>query len=119
MKRGEKDQRESEATNPDSEDSGFEDSSNAESIHESDEEPPAPKFPPKINKKLFDCGERGLPVPLGVYVQFDSLVLPENQDVMDQYQPAVYGFLRPHRAAAGNGYDGYEVDVSGTGRQGR
>jgi hypothetical protein len=40
-------------------------------------------------------------------------------DLMDQYQPAVCGFLRRHQATAGKEYDGFEIDVSGTGGEGR
>jgi hypothetical protein len=74
MKRGERDQRESEKTTPNPDDSDIDDRSVRESTHESDEEPTAPNFPLEIDKGLFTDGEADLPVPLGAYVQFDSIV---------------------------------------------
>jgi len=59
-----------------------------------------------------------IPVPIGVYVQFNSLFIPNQLNVLDVYQPAVYGYIRYTPPTVGDKYNGWEIDISRTGRKG-
>lgn len=116
----ERDQRVSEKSDTDSEDSRRDDNSWRESAHESDDEPALLDYPSRAPVRVLKDGETGFPVPLGVYVQFENLVLPDIPELMDQYQPAVYGYMRRRRGIyARKEYDGLEINIAGTGREGK
>lgn len=116
----EADQRESEKTSSNSvHSSGIEANSGLESHHDSDHEPAKPHYPDTIPLRILRDVYTDFPAPLGVYVQFDSLLVPDTLDFLDQHQPAVYGYFRYCPINSGNKYDGWDVDISRTGKTGR
>lgn len=119
--RNEPDQREWELSGPNSRQSTPVKSSNSgfESDHASDIEPARPVLSGPIPTEILNHVYAEIPVPLGVYVQFDNLFIPTQLGVLDQHQPAVYGYIRFVSLTAGNVHDGWEIDISRTGRRGR